>query len=194
MNPNMFKDLTDVAATLRKEYAPRLSALRQDIVKLYAARFTEQELKEMLAFYKSPIGKKLLTEEPAFVERTMTDGAGLGHQAERGSAAAFPCRNEQARPRALIARTRGGETDERFRRRPVCDRRRLGRRACGPHRGRLWRARHGGGGISRRRHLRDPRLRAEEAAGLCLAFRRRIRGCRGLWLDTSASRCSTGRR
>ncbi len=72
MNPNMFKDLTDVAATLRKEYAPRLTALRQDIVKLYAARFTEQELKEMLAFYKSPIGKKLLTEEPTFVERTMT--------------------------------------------------------------------------------------------------------------------------
>jgi hypothetical protein len=72
MNPNMFKDLTDVAATLRKEYAPRLSALRQDIVKLYAARFTEQELKEVLTFYKSPIGKKLLTEEPTFVERTMT--------------------------------------------------------------------------------------------------------------------------
>jgi hypothetical protein len=72
MNPNMFKDLTDVAATLRKEYAPRLSALRQDIVKLYAARFTEQELKEVLTFYKSPIGKKLLTEEPTFIERTMT--------------------------------------------------------------------------------------------------------------------------
>ncbi len=45
--------------TLRKEYAPRLTALRQDIVKIYAARFTEQELKDTLAFYKSPVGKKL---------------------------------------------------------------------------------------------------------------------------------------
>ncbi len=72
MNPNLFKDLTDVAATLRKEYAPRLAALRQEIVKLYAARFTEQELKEVLGFYKSPIGKKVLSEEPNFVDRTMS--------------------------------------------------------------------------------------------------------------------------
>jgi hypothetical protein len=72
MNPNMFKDLTEVADALRKEYAPRLTALRQDIVKIYAARFTEQELKDTLAFYKSPVGKKLLSEEPAFVERSMS--------------------------------------------------------------------------------------------------------------------------
>lgn len=72
VNPNMFKDLTDVAAILRKEYAPRLSSLRQEIVKLYATRFTEPELKEVLAFYKSPIGKKVLSEEPGFVDRTMT--------------------------------------------------------------------------------------------------------------------------
>ena len=31
-------------------------------------------------------------------------------------------------------------------------------------------------GVSRRRHLRDPRLRAEEAAGLCQPLRRRLRG------------------
>jgi hypothetical protein len=72
MNPNLFKDLNEVAADLRKEYQPRLQQLRQDVVKLYAARFTEQELKETLAFYKSPLGKKLFTEEPAFVERTMS--------------------------------------------------------------------------------------------------------------------------
>ena len=72
MNPNMFKVLTDVAAALRKEYTPRLTGLRQDIVKLYATRFIEQELKEVLAFYKSPIGKKVIVEEPVFVDRTMS--------------------------------------------------------------------------------------------------------------------------
>ncbi len=72
VNPNLFKDLTDVANQLRKEYSPRLGVLRTEIAKLYAQRFTEQELKDTLAFYKSPLGKKLLTEEPAFVERTMT--------------------------------------------------------------------------------------------------------------------------
>ena len=39
-----------------------------------------------------------------------------------------------------------------------------------PHRVRLWREGDDRGGVSRRRHLRDPRLRAEEAAGLRLAF------------------------
>jgi hypothetical protein len=72
MNPNLFKDLNEVAADLRKEYQPRLQQLRQDVVKLYAARFTEQELKDTLAFYKSPLGKKLFIEEPVFVERTMS--------------------------------------------------------------------------------------------------------------------------
>ena len=38
-------------------------------------------------------------------------------------------------------------------------------------------------GIPRRRHLRDPRLRAEEAPGLCLALCRRVRGRRRLRLD-----------
>jgi hypothetical protein len=72
MNPNLFKDLNAVAIELRKEYAPRLMALRAELAKIYAARFTEQELKDTLAFYKSPLGKKLLTEEPIFVERSMS--------------------------------------------------------------------------------------------------------------------------
>lgn len=72
MNPMVFKDAEEVAANLRKEYQPRLQALRQDVVKLYATAFTEQELKDTLAFYRSPTGKKLLSEEPNFVNRTMS--------------------------------------------------------------------------------------------------------------------------
>jgi hypothetical protein len=72
VNPNLFKDLNEVANNLRKEYAPRLAALRSEIVKIYASRYTEQEMKETLAFYRSPVGKKLLAEEVTFVERTMS--------------------------------------------------------------------------------------------------------------------------
>ncbi len=72
MNPMLFKDLTAVSEQLRKEYAPRLSELKTEIVKIYAERFTEQELKDTLAFYKSPLGKKLLSEEPAFVNKSMS--------------------------------------------------------------------------------------------------------------------------
>ena len=72
MSPNLFKDLNDVANDLRKEFAPRLDALRTDVAKIYASRFTEQEMKDTLTFYKSPLGKKILTEEPAFVDRSMS--------------------------------------------------------------------------------------------------------------------------
>ena len=72
-------------------------------MKLYATRFTEQELKEMLAFYKSPLGKKLIAEEPAFVDRTMSAAQDWAIKLNEEVAAAFPRRNEEARPRALIA-------------------------------------------------------------------------------------------
>jgi hypothetical protein len=34
------------------------------MAKLYATHFTEAELKEILAFYKTPVGMKLLAEQP----------------------------------------------------------------------------------------------------------------------------------
>jgi hypothetical protein len=72
MNPNLFKDLNEVSNDLRKEFAPRLASLRSEIATIYANRFTEQEMKDTLAFYKSPLGKKILTEEPTFVDRSMS--------------------------------------------------------------------------------------------------------------------------
>jgi hypothetical protein len=63
-NPALGKDLATVAAKLRTEFAPRISEVNIEIAKAYAAHFTESELKEMLAFYKSPLGRKMITEEP----------------------------------------------------------------------------------------------------------------------------------
>ena len=70
-NPTLLKDLNEVALKLRAEYAPRSQEVVNEVAKLYAARFTEQELKDMLAFYKSPLGKKLLVEEPSILDQSM---------------------------------------------------------------------------------------------------------------------------
>jgi len=70
-NPTLLKDLNEVALKLRAEYAPRSQEVVNEVAKLYAARFTEQELKDMLAFYKSPLGKKLLIEEPSILDQSM---------------------------------------------------------------------------------------------------------------------------
>ena len=65
---------------------------------------------------------------------------------------------------------------ERLRRRPVRDRRRLRRGARRADLGRLRRQGHARGRVPGRRHLRDPRLRPEEADGLCRPLRGRVRG------------------
>ena len=70
-NPTLGKDLNEVALKLRAEYAPRRSEIMDDVAKLYATRFTEQELKDALAFYKSPLGRKLLAEEPNVLDQSM---------------------------------------------------------------------------------------------------------------------------
>ncbi|MDY7561428.1 DUF2059 domain-containing protein [Pseudomonas sp. 10B1] len=44
--------------------------LKPDMVKLYTANFTEGELKELVAFYQSPLGKKVLTKMPELTQQS----------------------------------------------------------------------------------------------------------------------------
>ena len=70
-DPGLQKDLNEVAANLRTEYAPRISEVTDQLAKLYATTFTEQELKEVVAFYQTPAGKKLLVAQPQVAEQSM---------------------------------------------------------------------------------------------------------------------------
>ena len=69
-NPQLSKDLNDVAAQLRTEFTPRRNELMNEAAKLYATAFTEQEIKDMTTFYKSPLGKKMLVTEPQVLDQT----------------------------------------------------------------------------------------------------------------------------
>jgi uncharacterized protein len=71
-NPNLSKDLTEVANQLKKEYdAPKRAELLNEVAKIYAQRFTEQELKDLLTFYKSPLGQKVVVEEPKALDAAL---------------------------------------------------------------------------------------------------------------------------
>ena len=48
--------------------AAALEATKAELARAYAAHFTEQELKDMLVFYKTPLGQKFVKEEPAAIE------------------------------------------------------------------------------------------------------------------------------
>jgi uncharacterized protein len=66
-NPMISRDLSEVAGRLRTEFVPRAVEVVNDVAKLYATRFSEQELKDALAFYKSALGKKIIAEEPGIL-------------------------------------------------------------------------------------------------------------------------------
>ena len=70
-NPGLAKDLTEVATKLRTELQPRFSELNDEVARLYATNFSEQELKDILAFYQSPAGKKMLNVQPKVIDSSM---------------------------------------------------------------------------------------------------------------------------
>lgn len=70
-DPTLTNDATAVANELRKELEPRLQEVYSKVTQIYASHFTEPELKEILAFYTSPAGKKLLAEQPKVVDESL---------------------------------------------------------------------------------------------------------------------------
>jgi hypothetical protein len=70
-NPNLSRELNDIAALLRKDYEPKRGEILNTVTRVFAQRFTEQELKDMTAFYKSPLGQKMLKEEPLAIEQSL---------------------------------------------------------------------------------------------------------------------------
>jgi hypothetical protein len=67
-NPNLTRELNDVAAALHKELDGKRSEALDQLARAYAAHFTEQELKDLLVFYKTPLGQKFVKEDPAAIE------------------------------------------------------------------------------------------------------------------------------
>jgi hypothetical protein len=70
-NPNLARALDEVAQKLAGDLAPRRAEMQQELTRIYASHFTEQELKDALAFFKTPLGKKLISEEPKALEASM---------------------------------------------------------------------------------------------------------------------------
>lgn len=70
-NPNLGKELNDVATLLHKELDPKRNEIVTEVARVFAGRFTEQELKDLVAFYKSPLGKKVIAEEPLAIDASM---------------------------------------------------------------------------------------------------------------------------
>jgi hypothetical protein len=71
-NLNYQRDLTEVAVIVAKTLAGKEQEIGEGMAKIYANEFTEQELKDLVTFYKSPLGQKLLATEPRAIQFSMS--------------------------------------------------------------------------------------------------------------------------
>jgi uncharacterized protein len=72
------KDLNEIAVQIEKEYQPRGEEILDATARFYASHFTEAELKQILAFYQSPVGKKMLVDEPRALDESMAYAGSWG--------------------------------------------------------------------------------------------------------------------
>src|SRR6266403_1512520 len=71
-NLNYQKDLNEVAVIVAQKLAGREQEIGEGMATVYANEFTEQELKDLVTFYKTPLGQKLLTTEPRAIQFSMS--------------------------------------------------------------------------------------------------------------------------
>jgi hypothetical protein len=71
-NLNYQKDLNEVTIIVAKNLSARVKEVGDGMAQIYANEFTEQELKDMVTFYKTPLGKKLLSTEPIAIRLSMS--------------------------------------------------------------------------------------------------------------------------
>jgi hypothetical protein len=71
-NLNYQKDLNEVAVIVAKNLAGREKEIGEGMAQVYANEFSEQELKDLVTFYKSPLGQKLLANEPRAIQFSMS--------------------------------------------------------------------------------------------------------------------------
>jgi hypothetical protein len=65
------KDLNEVAVAVAQSMAGKEKEIGEQMAKIYANDFTEQEMKDLTTFYKSTLGQKLLTAEPNAIQASM---------------------------------------------------------------------------------------------------------------------------
>lgn len=69
-NPDLQKEIVGSLKTLSGEFEKRKVEVVDIVARVYATRFSETELKEILNFYRSPTGKKFVVQLPSILEES----------------------------------------------------------------------------------------------------------------------------
>ena len=79
--PEIERDYDAMAAQIADAYAPYYSSMVDSAASLYASNFTVDELREIDAFYRLPVGQKLLQKSLAITQQSMQIGQDTGRKA-----------------------------------------------------------------------------------------------------------------
>jgi hypothetical protein len=77
-NPKAEQEIDLLLPRYEERAKARTGELVQAIAAIYAKRFTTTELKEVAAFWKSPVGQKFATEQAGLMKEAMEIGNNLG--------------------------------------------------------------------------------------------------------------------
>jgi hypothetical protein len=75
------RDYDVLVPLLQDRMMARITELEGSIVAVYAGNFTAAELHDLIAFYKTPTGQKLLEKTPLIAQQTMAAGKKFGEVA-----------------------------------------------------------------------------------------------------------------
>ena len=79
-NPATAKDVDAVFGPAEAKFIQRLDELKGEIAPLYARAFDARELREMIAFYRTPTGAKLIQLQPQLAQGSMAIGQSWGQR------------------------------------------------------------------------------------------------------------------
>jgi hypothetical protein len=79
--PEIERDYDAMMPTIAEAFTPYYTAMIDGIATVYATNFTAAELGEIEAFYRQPVGQKLLEKMPAISQQALAVGQEIGRKA-----------------------------------------------------------------------------------------------------------------
>lgn len=79
--PEIERDYDAMMPTVVEAFAPYSTAMVNGIAIVYANNFTADELRDIEAFYRQPLGQKLLAKSPAIAQQSAQVGQDIGRKA-----------------------------------------------------------------------------------------------------------------
>ena len=79
-NPGRSEDVAAIMALLDAELIKRMPRIMEAYARIYTLHFSLEELRQLNAFYDSPLGRKLVQETPGISAEAMAVGQAFNHE------------------------------------------------------------------------------------------------------------------